>query len=395
MPLKKKSAEKRYSFGLDIQKRAKCLLEALLDQADEARKFGTGFKKEGIEITFLKSGLGETGIKFKVKRNLLANLSGIKTENLTSQEAKNLYDLVSNVVICLNKFKIISAYSAQKTGWWELIMPSADKNECIKKFSALVESDLAIANPHQESVERDAGSIEERYFRATSQFDSLEPLERKSRIQVLEEIAEDSQRYHWKVMNFLANFVKKNARPKKNAQEDEGRTQKPREDIQEALRVIGGRDPNNNKGLFDLSNTDIRGAELHGANLQGVNLNEANLQGTELYVAQLQGAFLNKTQLHRARLIYANLQGAYLGGANLQSADLTEVNLREADLTGANLQGAILQKADLYEADFHEAKLQGTYLYGATNLKLQQIEFAYGDSTTVLPNDVERPAHWI
>ncbi|MBD1809373.1 hypothetical protein H6F98_28530 [Microcoleus sp. FACHB-SPT15] len=30
-----------------------------------------------------------------------------------------------------------------------------------------------------------------------------------------------------------------------------------------------------------------------------------------------------------------------------------------------------------------------------TNLKLQQIQFAYGDSDTVLPDDVERPAHWM
>jgi uncharacterized protein YjbI with pentapeptide repeats len=257
-----------------------------------------------------------------------------------------------------------------------------------------VEPDEEVTTRYQESVESDAGSIEDRIFKATNQLNPERPVfSRISGIQALGEIAKDSPRYHWQIMEILAAFVRTNA-PRKEEGEEE-RSQKPREDIQAALRVIGGRDPNNNKGLLDLSNTDIRGAELHGAKLQGVNLNEANLQGTELYVAQLQGAFLNRTQLQRARLNYANLQGAYLSRANLQSADLTEVNLREAKLTGANLQGAILQKADCHEADFYEAELQRAYLYRVTNLNLQQIQFAYGDSDTVLPDDVERPAHWM
>jgi len=69
-------------------------------------------------------------------------------------------------------------------------------SEAEKTISAppgLAESEEAIAKPQREPVESDAGSIEERYFRATSKFDTLEPLERKSRIQVLEEIASASR----------------------------------------------------------------------------------------------------------------------------------------------------------------------------------------------------------
>ncbi|HBY78058.1 MAG TPA: hypothetical protein DEG47_13885, partial [Cyanobacteria bacterium UBA11148] len=77
----------------------------------------------------------------------------------------------------------------------------------------LAEREEAIAKPYQETIESDAGSIEERYLRATNNFDNLEPLERKSRIQVLEEIASnrDFPRYHWKVMEFLADFVRRKA----------------------------------------------------------------------------------------------------------------------------------------------------------------------------------------
>ncbi len=407
MPSSKKSPKKRYSCGSVIQERAKCLLEKLLDYGDKALRFDQGFKEEGIEVTLLNGKPNERGLAFNINRNLLANWIGIRTETetLTQQESKNVSDKIKQVVVCLNNFEIISFYEPSTSGIWKLILPHGDKNKLINKLPALVKGEKAIANPHQKSEQPDASLIEERYFRATSNFDSLEPLERKSRIQVLEEIAsnQDFPRYHWKVMEFLADFVRRKAPRKEEGEEERSLNISP--DIQAALTVIGQRDQNKDMGVLDLSNTDLRGADLtkanlqraklHGVNLQGTNLNEANLQGTELYVAQLQGAFLHKTQLQRARLNYANLQGAYLTEVYLQSADLTEVNLREADLTGANLQGAILQKADLYEADFHEAKLQGAYLYGATNLKLQQIQFTYGDSATVLPANVEKPAHWM
>jgi len=150
MPSRNKSREKRYTSGLEIQKRAECLLKALLDNADEARKFGNGFKQEGIEVQFLKSELNETGLKFKVKRNLLANLSGIKTENLNKKEKKNLYDKVRSVVSCLNKLEIISYYHAEYSGWWELILPDSDKNKLFKKLPALAKDEEALAKPHQE-----------------------------------------------------------------------------------------------------------------------------------------------------------------------------------------------------------------------------------------------------
>ena len=219
----------------------------------------------------------------------------------------------------------------------------------------------------------ETSSIEERYIKATNKFNSLDTLERKSRIQVLEEIAKDSSRYHGKVMEFLADFVRANAPWKKEEEEQEERSTKIRDDIQAALTVIGGRKPYINKGILDLRNTDLRGANLREAQLQRINLKEAQLQGADLWKA--------------------DLQSAHLAGANLKEVELSNANLQEANLWKADLQGANLWKADLQGAILYQANLKDVELRGA-KLHRQQIKDAVGDSKTILPEHIERPAHW-
>lgn len=191
----------------------------------------------------------------------------------------------------------------------------------------------------------ETNSIEERLFRATEQ------LKRRGfsalvGIQALEAIAKDSPRYHWKIMELLATFVRNAPRRK----EEEGIP----DDIQAALSVIGQRDtekdPENQK--LDLSNADIAGAKLGQAKLQGAFLKGANLQGAYLFQADLQ----------RANLIEANLQEAFLKKANLQEASLHQAKLRKADCQFANLQEAFLVEANLQEAVLYGANLQGAYL---------------------------------
>ena len=71
-------------------------------------------------------------------------------------------------------------------------------------------------------------------------------------------------------------------------------------------------------------------AHFHGADLSEVDLRGANLSG--------------------ANLGWADLDGANLGGANLRGANLGGADLCRADLYGANLSGADLCRADLYGA---------------------------------------------
>ena len=64
--------------------------------------------------------------------------------------------------------------------------------------------------------------------------------------------------------------------------------------------------------------------------------------------------------------------------------DLTDANLRGTDLTGANLNGADLRGAYLY----------GAVLWNVENLTQQQIDAAFGDKETKLPEGIIMPKTW-
>jgi transcriptional regulator with XRE-family HTH domain len=203
-----------------------------------------------------------------------------------------------------------------------------------------------------------ANSFLEYFSKAIDQLESQHIHVRIGAISNLGKLAKLSQpEEHWTVMEYLAAFIR-NATPR---QGEEGIP----DDIQAALTVIGRRDiekdPENQK------------LNLIKVNIAGANLCEANLQNTKLFKANLQGANLAGAKLKEVELIKANLQRANLWKADLQGAYLL----------GANLQGAILYKADL----------QGAFLKDA-NLTRTPIKDAVGDSQTILPKHIERPAHW-
>jgi uncharacterized protein YjbI with pentapeptide repeats len=139
----------------------------------------------------------------------------------------------------------------------------------------------------------------------------------------------------------------------------------------------------------DLSEADLTGADLTGANLSRADLTNAYLSSGTPYIYPYNAA---------------NLTGADLTGANLFSVSLFEVNLKGADLTGAKLTEASLWQAKLTEAnlsgvDLTDVNLKWTRLYGAdlsrtTNLTQKQIEEAFGDEQTKLPERLKRPADW-
>lgn len=215
----------------------------------------------------------------------------------------------------------------------------------------------------------------------------------------------------------------------------------------------GGRSPDKPSVCLDLRGTDLRGANLQGAYLKGAVLTEAHLEGAALWGANLEGAdlilaHLEKAKLRRAnlkeaRFVGANLGGAYLHyahleqavlvqarlegadlsgaylkgaelmqahledaqlrGANLEGADLSRAGLRGARLQEAHLSGANLEDAELRGANLQEAALSGVYLARAdlrradlhrAILKQAQIDVAYGDETTRLPEGLVHPESW-
>ena len=115
----------------------------------------------------------------------------------------------------------------------------------------------------------------------------------------------------------------------------------------------------------DLSNLDLRLANLEGtilsyAKLKNVDLSYANLSYANLINANLRGTNLSYANLSYANLINTNLRGAYLRGVDLNYANLSYANLRGTDLTGADLTYVILTGANLIGANLTDVKYDNT-----------------------------------
>ncbi|MDF5739529.1 MULTISPECIES: pentapeptide repeat-containing protein [unclassified Nostoc] len=279
------------------------------------------------------------------------NLKGLETEQRLDYGTKALTTLgtiFGGFAVLINAF-----YAAKRAEAMDKSAEAANKS---------AEAALKNAEAAQDK------QITERFAKAIEQLGNEKIETRLGATYILERIAKDSKDDHWTIMEVLTAFVRENAPLKDFSEKNTGNTdsliivntwsyQKLKEieqesnlqtDIQAALTIIGRRksenDPENQR--LNLSNINIRGADLSKANLQESFLIEANLQR----------ANLSKANLQRANLIEANLQGGFLIEANLQGADLSK----------ANLQGAVLWKANL----------QGAILTGAKNLEQQQIELA-------------------
>ena len=87
-------------------------------------------------------------------------------------------------------------------------------------------------------------------------------------------------------------------------------------------------------------------------------------------------------------------RGADLIGRNLAGANLRGATFRGAALLGADLRGADLRLADLLVADLRGADLRGADLSTSLFVTRSQLGPARGDTSTVVPAVLERPAHW-
>ncbi|MBD2357872.1 pentapeptide repeat-containing protein [Tolypothrix sp. FACHB-123] len=149
---------------------------------------------------------------------------------------------------------------------------------------------------------------------------------------------------------------------------------------------------------------DLQGAILYDANLQDAILENANLEAAILCDTNLEGANLEGSNLFGANLIGSNLQGAKMIGANLegvlfstanlQQANLYEANLEQANFYEANLQQTILTGTNLNQAILQKARVFGADMTRCENLESQQLELAFGDRTTVLPENLTIPENW-
>ena len=225
------------------------------------------------------------------------------------------------------------------------------------------------------------GQVTERFSRAIDHLGNESLDVRLGAIYALERIARDSRQDHGPIMEILTAYVREHA-PLPEDQQPADSTMRPTTDIQAALTVIGrrrtGYDPPEQR--LDLSNTDLRWANLvkaklqeanfRGANLQWAFLRKSNLQEVIFFKADLQAADLTKSNLQGADLLLANLQRAYLIRAKLQTANFREAKLWGAFLGEAQLQQACLEETDLQQANiiganFRKAKFRGAKMWRA------------------------------
>ena len=194
-------------------------------------------------------------------------------------------------------------------------------------------------------------------------------------ILALERIAKRIPDVHIQIMEILCAYIRENTKEE---------LEKPREDIQRALTVIGRRsekaiamEPN---GLIDLRGTHLDHADLLGARLPNTQLSGAQLNEANLSKAQLNGAELTGVHLNKARLINAQLNGA----------DLSLARLNESNLTGAQLNGSF---------GLRFAELRGAWArhldFTDFTIPREQLHEMFGDASVILPEALQpAPAHW-
>jgi len=189
-------------------------------------------------------------------------------------------------------------------------------------------------------------------------------------IYALGRIARESPGDYWSIMETLAAFVRERARwhgPQPDAT-DIGPVSvqptgpvAPPVDIAAVLTVIRHRpETERNRERDEIWRFDLSGTDLRGANLYSVYLEHADLRG-----------------------------------AHLEGADLTNARFGGADFRGAYFTGADLNRTDLIGAKFDLAHLEDTYLANALLYEHVDLDGAFGNAGTRLPRNVrQRPAHW-
>ncbi|WP_310488781.1 pentapeptide repeat-containing protein [Chamaesiphon sp. VAR_69_metabat_338] len=190
-------------------------------------------------------------------------------------------------------------------------------------------------------------------------------------IYALEQIAFDSAKYHWTIVEILSAFIREKSQS--NSADSVG------VDIQAALTVIGRRKQYPNDKVIDLRKISLVGVEL-----QNTNFSKADFSSTNLSNANLSGANLSE-----ANLSLTNLIGADLSNANLNGADLNNTHLDESPEPDEYPEDPL----DILLIDFDStaANLNGTDLSTCRNLTQSQLIFVAKNENTKLPDYLNIP----
>jgi uncharacterized protein YjbI with pentapeptide repeats len=284
------------------------------------------------------------------------------------------------------------------------------------------------AQRHAEQTKADQERrITENFTKSVEQLGSDKLQVRLGGIFGLERIARESEDDYWPTMEIITAFIRESApwREPENAfvsgkaapvDADESvpiKGYKLPTDIEAALTVIKRRNAKmrtyemGEKWILDFSGSDLRGADFHRAHLDGASFAGANLEGSCFAEAHLEFTKFMGAYLKSADFMSAQLTGASFAGADLSDTFFLDTNLQLAVLGSARLGGACFKEANLKGAlfwsendtsvkgvDFEKAHLEGVCLDKVEDLESSQIQKAFGDHKTTLPEGVVRPGHW-
>ncbi|MGH1454669.1 MAG: pentapeptide repeat-containing protein [Paracoccaceae bacterium] len=167
---------------------------------------------------------------------------------------------------------------------------------------------------------------------------------------------------------------------------------------------------------IDFQGVDLRGARLHDAMFNNANLNYASLDrtnflGSTFRQSTLTHAVLDHTEFANCHFLSASLgsceaeecsftnariSGSYFGGSNFAKASFSGARIRGTDFSGSNFDQADFTDADV-RSDLAEGRLDkilSVDFMRSQNLTQTQLGSMLGDSATIIPDHLSRPAHW-
>jgi uncharacterized protein YjbI with pentapeptide repeats len=112
----------------------------------------------------------------------------------------------------------------------------------------------------------------------------------------------------------------------------------------------------------DLHNTNLQGAYFVDNVLSGSLLYNARMEGANLSTARMEGADLGSACMEGADLRKTRMEGAYLRKARMEGASLWQVRMEGADLREARMEGALLLQVRMAGANLSEARMEGANL---------------------------------
>lgn len=159
------------------------------------------------------------------------------------------------------------------------------------------------------------------------------------------------------------------------------------------------------------SELNLSNARLVGATVTNFHLLRASFENAPMRLADLSHSDLSAADLRHADLEGADLTGCiFLGRADLRNADLRQATFTRAVFSGKHPRGfrfggkfsggALLDNANvttLRALRFlppDEQEVAPTDLSGVAALTQEQLNSMRGDSGTILPEGLTRPAHW-